>query len=250
MMPHHLGDVSTSARAAIVTGDPDRVPALAEALGTPATTWSRRGFVCTETSQNGERVLIASTGIGGPATAIAAEELWQVGIRQIIRVGTCGAMQPQVRPGSLVVSSGAIRDDGTSHQYLPPSVPAVPDSALLASLVAEAKARGIAHHVGLTHTKDAYYAERPEGLPLRGEWEAKWAMLRSIGVLATEMEAATLFAVATVRRFQAAALLVPVDRTISAADVLSSLRAAALIASVGALAIGETAAYPVKEETQ
>jgi uridine phosphorylase len=247
-MPHHLGDIQTSARLAIVTGDPDRIPALADAFGSPGSTWSKRGFVCTETYRDSEPVLIAATGIGGPATAIVAEELWQLGVQQVIRVGTCGAMQPHVLAGSLVVSTGAVRDEGTSHQYLPPSVPAVPDPDLLAGLIAEARARGATHHVGLTHSKDAYYAERPEGLPLRSEWESKWAVLRSIGVLATEMEAAALFAVATVRRFQSAAMFVPVDRTISATEVLSALRDAAAIAITSALKVKQAAGYPDKEE--
>ncbi len=241
-MPHHIGDIRTSGSAAIITGDPDRVPALAEAVGSPSLTWSKRGFVCTETNRDRETVLIAATGIGGPATAIVAEELWQLGIRQIIRVGTCGAMQPHVRAGSLVVSTGAVRDEGTSHQYLPSSVPAVPHPDLLASLVAEARVRGVTHHVGLTHSKDAYYAEHPDGLPLCSEWEAKWAVLRSIGVLATEMEAAALFAVATVRRFQSAAVFVPVDHTVSAAEVFRALRDAAVIAVTSALAVERAAA--------
>jgi uridine phosphorylase len=249
-VPHHLGDIESSARTAVITGDPDRVAALADAVGRPKSTWSKRGFVCTETNHDGDPVLIAATGIGGPATAIVAEELWQVGARQVIRVGTCGAMQSHVRAGSLVISTGAVRDEGTSHQYLPSSVPALPDSDLLAGLVMEARARGVTHHVGLTHCKDAYYAERPEGLPLRGEWETKWAVLRSIGVLATEMEAAALFAVATVRGFQAAAIFVPIDRTISAADLLSALKDAAVIAVASALAVKATAAGTVKEERQ
>jgi len=136
-----------------------------------------------------------------------------------------------------------VRDEGTSHQYLPASVPAVPDPALLACILAEARRVGAPYHVGLTHCKDAYYVERPEGLPLSDEWKAKWAMLRSIGILATEMEAAALFAVATARRLQAAALFVPVDSTISTSQVLKVLGVATGVAVRGALA-----ARPVTEQ--
>ncbi len=169
-LPHHLGDLKTTARVAIVTGDPDRVPTLAQALGSPGAPRSRRGFVCVEANYGDEPVLVASTGIGGPTTAIVVEEISQLGIGQVIRIGTCGSMQPQVRPGHLVVSCGAVRDEGTSHQYLPASVPAVPDPTLLACILAEARRVGAPHHVSLTHCKDAYYAERPEGLPLSDEW--------------------------------------------------------------------------------
>lgn len=234
-MTHHLGDLKTEARSAILTGDPDRVPALAAELGGAGTPWRRRGYVCVEADHGGEPVLVASTGIGGPTTAIVAEELWQLGIRTMIRVGTCGAMQKPVRPGHLVVSCGAVRDEGTSQQYLPMSVPAVPDPGLLGALSAAAARTGRPSHVGLTHCKDAYYAEKPDGLPLAGEWSARWAMLRSIGVLATEMEAATLFAVAAVRGFRAAAVLVPVDDTITPDDLLVALRAAARAAAEAAV---------------
>jgi len=233
-VPHHLGDLRTDARTAIVTGDPDRVPHLADALGTPKATSSKRGYVCVETVSDGYPVLVASTGIGGPTTAIVAEELWQLGVDQIIRVGTCGSMQPAVRPGSLVISCGSVRDEGTSGQYLPVSVPAVPDPQLLGAILAVARDSDIHYHVGLTHCKDAYYAERPDGLPTAGEWKARWAALRSIGVLATEMEAAALFAVATVRRFQSAALLVPVDATLTQERSMESLQAATRIAVAAA----------------
>jgi uridine phosphorylase len=249
-LPYHLGDLKTGAHVAIVTGDPDRVPTLAQALGPPGAPWSRRGFVCLEASYGDEPVLVASTGIGGPTTAIVVEEISQLGISQVIRVGTCGSMQPQVRPGHLVIACGAVRDEGTSHQYLPASVPAVPDPALLACILAEARRVGVPHHVGLTHCKDAYYAERPEGLPLSNEWKAKWTMLRSIGVLATEMEAASLFAVATARRLQAAALLVPIDSTISASQVLGALKMATRIAVGGAQAARLTTEQAAFEEVR
>lgn len=233
-VPHHIGDLRIDARTAIITGDPDRVPALAESLGTPGPAWSRRGYLCIEALSASDPILVASTGIGGPTTAILTEELWQIGVDQIVRVGTCGSMQAEVRPGEIVISSGAVRDEGTSHQYLPVSVPAVPDPALLAAILSAARDSEIACHVGLTHCKDAYYAEHPDGLPTAQEWTARWQALRSIGVLATEMEAAALFAVATVRRFQAAALFVPVDATLPPDKALRSIQAAARIAVAAA----------------
>lgn len=241
-MAQHLGDVKTEARTAIITGDPDRVPRLVEAVGTRTTTWSRRGYVCAEADAGGDPLLIAGTGIGGPSTAIAVEELAQLGVQQVIRVGTCGSMQPTVHAGDLVVSSGSVRDDGTSQQYLPPSFPAVPNPHLLCSLVAAAAASGLPYHVGLTHSKDAYYVEHPEGLPLEGHWQAHWHVLRSAGVLATEMEAAALFAVATVRRLRAAAILVPVDRSVTAAEVLAALQRATQVAARAALSAAPPAA--------
>ncbi len=229
-MTHHLGDLKITAETAVITGNPDRVVDLADALGPGSTPWSQRGYLCVEAEHATGPVLVASGGIGGPTTAILVEELWQLGVRQIVRVGTCGSMHAHVRPGDLVVSCGAVRDEGTSGQYLPASVPALPDPDLLTNIVAAVRRAGVRHHVGITHCKDAYYAEQPDGLPLAEEWRQRWAALRAMGVLATEMEAAALFAVATVRRFRAAAVLVPTDDTLSAQDAMRSLRTATRLA--------------------
>ncbi|MBC8092560.1 MAG: uridine phosphorylase [Pseudonocardia sp.] len=236
-MPHHLGDLKIRARTAVVTGNPDRVADLADALGPCALPWSRRGYVCIEAEHPTGPVLVASGGIGGPTTAILVEELWQLGVRQIVRVGTCGSMQPWVRAGDLVISCGAVRDEGTSGQYLPASVPAVPDPEMLASIAEAARRAGVRHHVGLTHSKDAYYAEMPDDLPLAAAWRERWAALRMVGVLGTEMEAAALFAVATVRRFRAAGIFVPTDDALSAADAIDALRTATDLAVIAAAAV-------------
>lgn len=227
-MLDHLGPWTTAARSAVLTGDPDRIPRLAAALGRVERTWSRRGYVCAEVADDGGGpLLVCSTGIGGPSTAIVVEELIHRGVMALTRVGTCGSLQPAVRPGHLVVSSGSVRDEGTSHQYLPPSYPAVPDAGLQQRLVYEVARLPIPHHVGVTHCKDAYYAEQPVGLPLSAEWQARWAALRATGVLATEMEAAAIFAVAQVRGAQAAALFVPVDESITTEETLRTLVIAA-----------------------
>jgi uridine phosphorylase len=139
-------------------------------------------------------------------------------------------MQRRVRPGSLVISSGAVRDEGTSRQYLPPELPVVPDPLLFVELIQAARGAEVSWHAGVTHCKDAYCTERPFGMPLSPEWSARWSMLRSLGVLATEMESAALFAAAIVRQIRAGALLVPVDGSISREELLGSLKTAAQIA--------------------
>jgi uridine phosphorylase len=244
-MTEHLGDVQTAATAAIITGDPDRVPLLADSLGSNARSLAQnRGFISMEVPDglgSGRPILVVSTGIGGPATAIVADELWHLGITDTIRIGTCGSMQRHVRPGHLVISSGAVRDEGTSKQYVPAEVPAVPDSGLLVALVTAARELGVVHHVGVTHSKDAYSVERPFGMPMSAAWSDRWNLLKAIGVLATEMEAAALFAAATARRIRAAAVLVPVDGSLSQGDLRRSLDWAVRIA---ANAISQSAAAP------
>jgi uridine phosphorylase len=228
-MTHHLGDIRIAAKNAIVTGDPDRVTILSDVLGGARETWRNRGFVCAQLTD--ERLLLCSTGIGGPATAIVAEELAQLGVSSIVRVGTCGSLQPLVRPGHLLISAASVRDDGASAAYLPAGFPAVSAPDLLQRLIWQAGELSRPHHVGITHCKDAYYAESPEGLPLEGEWRERWTMLRKLGVLATEMEAAALHAVGQVRGLRTGAIFVPTDDTLSAGQRREALSDAAMVAA-------------------
>ncbi|HEV2778225.1 MAG TPA: nucleoside phosphorylase [Actinophytocola sp.] len=223
--------LDSAAEAAVITGDPERVEYLVKAAGSVTNMWRLpRGYVCAEVVENDVPVLMCSHGIGGPSAAIVVEELSRCGISRIVRVGTCGSMQPAVRSGDLVISTGCIRDEGTSHQYLPAEFPAVPDFSVLAALIAAAEEEGIPAHVGMTHCKDAYYAEKPEGFPLADTWQSRWAAYRAAGVLATEMEAATLFAVASVRRIRAGAVFVPVDDVRTPDRMLGALQGAARVA--------------------
>lgn len=237
MKLHHLGEIDTTATTAILTGDPERVPALASHLGNGLRQWTKRGYVCAESTLDGTPVLVCSTGIGGPSTAIAVEELVRLGITQLIRVGTCGSMQRHINAGHVVISTGCVRDEGTSHQYLPPEYPVTPDFALLRAIVTAVEAGGIGHFIGTTHCKDAYYAEKPDGFPLADHWRQRWAGLRASGVLATEMEAATLFALATIRRVRAAALFVATDDTLDSAKTLDVIKTTTRAAVRGALSL-------------
>jgi uridine phosphorylase len=236
MRLHHLGDIETAATAAILTGDPDRVEALAAAVGPVTGTWSRRGYLVVEVTDEQGPVLIASTGIGGPSAAIVVEELGLLGVRVFVRVGTCGSMQASVRAGDIVLSSGAVRDDGTSHAYLPPEIPAVPTFGLAQALLEEAERRGVQLRVGVTHCKDAYYAEKPDGFPRAAQWRDRWVELKAASVLATEMEAAALFAVAAARSWSAAAMFVAVDDSLSDAALRTAVAMAARLAIAGARA--------------
>lgn len=234
-MPRFVGPLASAAEHAILTGDPERVPALAKELGSITNTWSYRGYECVEVTADGRPLLICSTGIGGPSTAIVTEELARLGVRTLVRLGSCGALQPDVEPGDIVISSGCVRDEGTSGQYLPAEFPAAPHSSILVRLMNQAERSGLRHHVGITHCKDAFYAEYPAGFPLEEHWRSRWKALRTAGVLATEMEASALFAVAQVRGLKAGALFVVVNGEMPAADVIRRISDAARIAQLAML---------------
>lgn len=120
---YHIGLLpEQGASYAILPGDPGRVEKIAAFLDHPQFVSQNREFTTWCGTLCGERVLVTSTGIGGPSASIALEELCQCGVHTVLRVGTCGGMQQNILPGDLVVATGAIRMEGTSKEYLPPGI--------------------------------------------------------------------------------------------------------------------------------
>ena len=113
------------AQYAILPGDPGRVKQIASFLEKPRFVASNREFTTYCAYLEGKSVLVTSTGIGGPSAAIALEELASCGVHTVIRVGTCGAMQPEIMAGDLIVPTAAVRMEGTSREYVPIEFPAV-----------------------------------------------------------------------------------------------------------------------------
>ena len=198
---YHLGLAAgdlAGARFALLPGDPDRVEGIARtppfedarelACKREFRTWL--GYV------RGQPALVTSTGIGGPSTSIAVDELAQLGVDTFIRVGSTGAIQPHIRVGDVVITTGAVRMDGASAHYAPIEYPAVADHGVVEALVRAARELKVRHHVGVTCSIDTFYPGQERGdsfsgyIPrhLRGI-TAEW---RELNVLNYEMEAATL----------------------------------------------------------
>ncbi len=193
---HIRCDVGDVGEYVLLPGDPGRVPAIAKHLDAARHIASSREFTTYTGTLDGTPVTVTSTGIGGPSTAIAIEELVQLGARTFIRIGTCGAMHPDAHIGDLVVASGAVRDEGTTRQYAPLEYPAVASPDVVHALRSAASTRGLRHHVGVVHTTDSFYAQHePERMPITAELTNRHATLGSLGVLCSEMETATVFVV-------------------------------------------------------
>ena len=118
------------------------------------------------------------------------------GADTMIRVGTCGGISTKVCAGDVVIATGAVRQDGTSHEYAPPEFPAVTDADVLFALTASAKELGYSHHTGVVQSKDSFYGQHsPSRMPICSALNEKWEAWKRLGVLASEMEASTLFTV-------------------------------------------------------
>lgn len=202
-MPLHLragpGDV---APIALLAGDPARTIRLAGALEGARLYNENRGLVGYTGQHHGRPVSVQTTGMGGPSAAIVVEELADLGVRTVIRLGTCGAIAPSVAVLDLVIATAAVGADGTTRQYTggEPFAP-VADFAVTRALFESGESVSRPVHAGLLVSQDAFYRQ-PES------WEA-W---RRRGVLAVEMEAAAIFTVALQRGLRAGTACLVVDR--------------------------------------
>ena len=184
------------ARFAIMPGDPFRVPKIAAHLENAKELAFNREYRSFLGELDGEKVLVCSHGIGGPSTAIAIEELHQIGIEYFIRIGTSGGMQIPVLAGDVVVIDAAIRAEGTSKEYLPVEFPAVADLDVTVALRDSARKLGYRYHTGVVQCKDSFYGQHaPHRMPVSYELENKWQAWIRGGCLASEMESAALFTV-------------------------------------------------------
>ncbi len=206
----HLGltnELVAGAQVAIVPGDPARVERIAALLDDAVFLASNREYTSWRGTLDSKPVIVCSTGIGGPSTSIAVEELAQLGVRTFLRVGTTGAIQPDIEVGTIIVTNGAVRLDGASRHFAPLEYPAVAHFDCTEALVSAAKAHNAKLRVGVTASADTFYQgqERYDTVSghvpkhLRGslaEWQA-------LGVLNYEMESATLFTMCATQGWRA-----------------------------------------------
>jgi uridine phosphorylase len=153
---------------------------------------------------------VTSTGIGGPSTSIAVEELAHLGVRTFLRVGTTGAIQPEIAIGDVIVTAGAVRLDGASTHYAPLEYPAVAHHEILRALVDAADEIGCSYHVGVTASSATFYPGEQRhdsfsGYVLR-RFQGATEEWRRLHVLNYEMESATLLTMCSAMGLRAGCL--------------------------------------------
>ena len=206
---YHIGfEEGHGAKYAILPGDPDRVEVIAALLDNARFHCRKREYTTWLGEIDGETVMVISTGMGGPSTAICVEELFQTGVRTFVRVGTCGGMAERVVGGDVVVATGAIRMEGTGNEYVPVEFPAVADLDVTNALVRAADGLGYKRHAGIVHCKDSFFGQHSPGrMPVGYELLNKWDAWVKAGALASEMESAALFIVCQVLGARAGCVL-------------------------------------------
>ena len=211
-MQYHIackpGDV---ARYVLMPGDPARVNVLSSFWEERREIAYHREFKTHTGKYWGVGISATSTGIGAPSAIIALEELARIGADTFIRVGSTGAIQENIEIGDLIISSAAVRLEGTSKEYVRVEYPASADYEVLLALIEAAENEGMNYHVGITASTDSFYLG--QGRPGFGGYEQSFSRrilddLRRANVLNFEMEAAAIFTVSNIYGLRAGSIAV------------------------------------------
>ncbi|MEW5767335.1 MAG: nucleoside phosphorylase [bacterium] len=215
-MPHrhiHLKcDPKEVAEYVLLAGDPGRTKMIAENFIKDSRVINEfRGLLSYTGQYEGINVSVVTTGMGCPSAAIVMEELMDMGARYLIRVGTCGATQEGIRPGDIIIPTGAVPLTGIISQYDLKTFAPVPHYRVLNLLVEAAEGLGVSAKTGLVATTDAFYSEMAHG---------KWWAQRNI--LAFEMECAAIFTVAYLKKAAAGAILAATGNLLNEEQVIEN----------------------------
>ncbi|ETI70813.1 nucleoside phosphorylase [Neobacillus vireti] len=198
LQPHIRIGNGHEVQYALLPGDPGRVDEVAKFLDQPEEIAYNREYKTIKGFYKGIPVLVTSTGIGGVSAGIAIEELKNIGIKVMIRIGSCGALQPHLRLGDLVIASGAVRNDGASYSYINKAYPAIPHPELLFHVMNAAKKNRATNHIGIVRCHDSFYTDKEQDID--NYWSEK-------GILASDMETAALFVIGGLRGIKTASIL-------------------------------------------
>jgi uridine phosphorylase len=150
----------------LLPGDPDRTHRIATRLENIEGKWRHREFASVTGTYRGERISVVSTGIGADNVEIVVAEILAITERPtFIRVGSCGALQPEIAVGDLIISSGSVRLEATTSFFVHDGYPAVADYEAVAALVEAAAKLGHRAHVGITATAPGFFGAQGRPIP-------------------------------------------------------------------------------------
>ena len=200
------GDVAESV---LLPGDPKRVKKISSKWDSFDEVAEHRQFVTHTGKYKGRSISACSTGIGGPGMAIVIEELANVGVKNFIRVGSCATLKEEIEIGDLIISTSAVRLDGTSRQYVRPEYPASASYDVILAMVEAAESLDLQYHLGISASTDSFYLGQSR--PGYGDYTQSMSEiliddLKRANVANFEMEAATLFTLGNIFGFRTGAV--------------------------------------------
>lgn len=194
---------------ALLPGDPARVLDIAAQWDSYTEVGNNREFFTVVGSYRGLALTACSTGIGCASTEIAMIELYQHGVTNFIRVGTSGGLAPMLNPGDLVVLSGAVRYSGAADAYVPAQYPALAHYEMVMAFIEASETQNCPCHIGLGLSLDSFYATKTELVretPFPSEIKPNLSRWIAAGILQIDMEAATVFVLASLLGGKAGAI--------------------------------------------
>ncbi len=202
---HHIdmkgGDIAPTV---LIPGDPGRVKVFAGMMDEAHKVAEKREYITYTGTKGGVPISCTSTGLGCPPTAIGVEELIRIGAKNIIRIGTCGALQPFLKPGHMIIATGAVRGEHTSEEFISMEYPAVADYRVVRALVDACEQLKVPYHLGIIRTHDAYYMESPQAI---GDYMSRIQPWIDMGVLALENESSSIFVISSMHGIRAGTIL-------------------------------------------
>ncbi|TFG09330.1 uridine phosphorylase [Candidatus Thorarchaeota archaeon] len=197
------------AQVVLLPGDPQRVERISSFWDKREEVAHHRQFVTHTGTYQGVPISACSTGIGGPGAAIVVEELANVGVRDFIRVGSTATLKEDIEIGDLIISTGAVRLEGTSRQYVRPEYPAAPSHEVVLALMEAADSLGYDYHLGISASTDSFYLGQSR--PGFGDYTQRESRelieyLTKANVANFEMEAATIFTLGSIYGFRTGAV--------------------------------------------
>ena len=213
---HHLGAKEEDvASTMILTSAVEDVPRIAKYLKNARQTASHREYVTYKSFNDGFELAVMSFGHGCMPMAIAVEELNQLGVKTVVKIGTGQAIQPGIKPGTIIIPSAAVRSEGASKEYVPESYPACADLSLVRRFVKAFTINGITPEVGIVRSHDGFYTEQlcdPKALERINKW-------REIGVLMNEHECSSMFTLAQLFRMHAVSIEIVTENLIDGTEL-------------------------------
>jgi uridine phosphorylase len=206
-------------------GDPERVPKISSGWAETREVCRVREYVVHTGRCEGSLFTAASTGIGGPSTAVVFEELAKLGAHTLIRIGNSGALADPVNLGDYVITTASVRDEGTSRSYVLPEYPAFAHYEVVSALVEAAAERKHPFHTGVTWSVDAFYARNKmalEGGALgsmsftgyqQSGMNERVLDMKKAGILNVEMESSTILTLGGLFGLRTGCICTVSDRT-------------------------------------
>ncbi len=208
-----VGSVSANV---IVCGDPQRATKISQRLSNAELMTDRREYRSYQGLFKNSPVTVCSHGVGAPGASIAFEELIAAGAKRIIRLGTCGGLQPGINAGHLVIALAAVQNTGYGREMVPTGYPAVADPHLTMALQETAATRSHPHVAGIVLTRDGFYGG--VAAPAVPNYQA----MSQANVQAVEMECAALFIVGSLRKVATAGILTVDGNVLQSAESMDS----------------------------